>query len=172
MRKWILIGFGLICAAVTTQVPTFHQQYLQRLGGHVAELAREVAGIDERAEKVGKERYDYIRGLMGNSDDSARMEGEHLLDLVTRHVTLHNSLDRLGKMDSLYIGGALLLEGVPDIALGTVKHYKPAVPLTLSGLGYGLAGFFLGYFGLMGLISLFYWPRVPVTEPEVPLADQ
>ena len=166
MRRWFLIAFGLICAAAFTQVPTFHQQYMQRLGGHVDELAQQVSAIDERAGKVGKDRYDYIRGLVRNADQSARQEGDYLLELVTRHVTLRNSLERLGSMPMLYVGGALLLECDPQIALATFKNLKPAVPLTLAGLGYGLAGFFIGYLGLILLISLFHWRKVPVEQPE------
>jgi len=166
MRRWILIAFGLLCAAALTQVPTFHQQYLQRLGGHVDELAAQVSAIDERAEKVGKARYDYIRDLIGNADTSARQEGEYLLELVTRHVTLRNSLQRLEGMPMLYLGGALLLECDPKIAMATLKSLKPAVPLTMAGVGYGIAGFFIGYLGLIFLISLFHWRKVPVKEPE------
>ena len=166
MRRWILIAFGLICAAALTQVPTFHQQYLQRLGGHVDELAQQVSAIDERAAKVDKTRYDYIRGLIGNSDRSAKQEGEYLLELVTRHVTLRNSLERLEAMPMLYLGGALVLECDPQIALATLKNLKPAVPLTMAGVGYGLAGFFIGYFGLIFLISLVHWRKVPVDKPE------
>ena len=166
MRRWFLIAFGLICAAALTQVPTFHQQYMQRLGGHVDELAQQVSAIDERAGKVGKDRYDYIRGLVRNADQSARQEGDYLLELVTRHVTLRNSLERLGSMPMLYVGGALLLECDPQIALATLKNLKPAVPLTLAGLGYGIAGFFIGYLGLILLISLFHWRKVPVEQPE------
>ncbi|WP_425407303.1 DUF2937 family protein [Hwanghaeella sp.] len=166
MRRWILIAFGLLCAAALSQIPTFHQQYLQRLGGHVDELAQQVSAIDERAEKVDKQRYDYIRDLIGNSDASARQEGEYLLELVTRHVTLRNSLQRLETMPMLYIGGALLLECDPKIAFATLKNLKPAVPLTLAGAGYAIAGFYIGYLGLMFLISLFHWRKVPVKEPE------
>ena len=166
MRRWLLIAFGLICAAAATQVPTFHQQYLQRLGGHVDELAQQVSAIDERAAKLDKDRYDYIRGLIGNTDQSARQEGEYLLELVTRHVTLRNSLERLQGMPMLYVGGALLLECDPQIALATLKALKPAVPLTLAGAGYGLAGFFIGYLGLIFLISLLHWRTVPVEKPE------
>lgn len=166
MRRWILIAFGLLCAAALTQVPTFHQQYMQRLGGHVDELAQQVSAIDERAENVGKARYDYIRDLIGNTDASARQEGEYLLELVTRHVTLRNSLQRLSAMPMLYVGGALLLECDPKIALATFKNLKPAVPLSMAGLGYGLAGFFIGYLGLIFLFSLFHWRKVPVKEPD------
>lgn len=166
MRRWILIAFGLLCAAALTQVPTFHQQYMQRLGGHVDELAQQVSAIDERAENVGKVRYDYIRDLIGNSDASARQEGDYLLELVTRHVTLRNSLERLEAMPMQYVGGALILEGDRKIALATLKNLKPAVPLTIAGIGYGIAGFFIGYLGLIFLISLFHWRKVPVKEPE------
>ena len=66
----------------------------------------------------------------------------------------------------LYLGGALLLECDPKIALATLKNLKPAVPLTMAGVGYGIAGFFIGYLGLIFLISLFHWRKVPLKEPE------
>ncbi len=166
MRRWILIGFGLICAAVLTQVPTFHQQYLQRLGGHVDELARQVAALDERAAKVGTDRYGYIRDFVGNQNATVQLEGRHLLDMVTRHVVLSNSLNRLTEMPMLYVGAALAVEADPAIALGALENFRPAVPLTIHGVGYGVAGFFLGFFGLMILFSLFTWQRVPVPEEE------
>ena len=166
MGRWIKIAFGLICAAVLTQVPTYHQQYLQRLGGHVDELALQVQALDERAGKVGTDRYGYIRDFIASDNLSVQSEGQHLLATVTRHVTLSNSLKRLSEMGMLYVGAAMMVEIDPPIALATLKTYKPAVPLTTAGLGYGVAGFFIGFFGLMLLISLFSWKRVPVPEEE------
>ena len=166
MRRWIFITFGVLCAAALTQVPTFHQQYMQRLGGHVDELAIQVDALDQRAEELGKDRYGYIRELVGSTETAAKSEGEHLLKLVTRHVVLSNSLKRLNTMPIYYVGAALVVEVQPEIAMGTLNSFKPAVPLTLAGLGYGVAGFFLGFFGLMFLFSLFTWERVPVPEEE------
>ena len=86
--------------------------------------------------------------------------------MVTRHVVLSNSLKRLNEMSMLYVGAALVVEAEPAIALGTLENFRPAVPLTVHGIGYGVAGFFLGFFGLMALFSLFTWERVPVSEEE------
>ena len=36
----------------------------------------------------------------------------------------------------------------------------------MAGVGYGIAGFFIGYLGLIFLISLFHWRKVPLKEPE------
>lgn len=166
MRRWIFIGFGLICAAALTQVPTFHQQYMQRLGGHIDELSTQVAALDERAAKVNMGRYDYIRNFLDNDDQAVKLEGEHLREMVTRHVSLKNSLDRLRTVPMIYLGALLVVELDPDIAANTAKSYRPAIPLTLAGVGYGIVGFFLGFFGLMFLFSLFTWEKVPVPEEE------
>ncbi|MEQ9489636.1 MAG: DUF2937 family protein [Alphaproteobacteria bacterium] len=165
MRRWIFILSGLVGAVLLSQFPAFHQQYMQRLGGHIDELRLSVAALDERAENAGLDRYAYIRRLTGNTDPIVVTEGDALAAMVGRYVDLSASMERLSSLPAHYRAGALLLELDRKIGLATLRAFQPALPLTLNGVGHALAGFFIGYLGCMGLASLVTWRRVPV-KPE------
>lgn len=162
MRRRIFLLFGLVGAILLSQFPAFHQQYMQRLGGHVDELRLSVAALDDRAANAGLGRYDYIRRLTGNADPVVVGEGEALLGMVSRYVDLSASMERLSNLPSYYVAGAMIMEMDREIGMATIRTFQPALPLTLNGIGHVLAGFFIGYLGCMGLASLVTWRRVPV----------
>ncbi len=166
MRRYLELAVGALCAIALSQFPAFHQQYLQRLGGHVDELTIQVEAIDGRAAALGMSRYDYIRALLDNPEAPARSEGENLADLVGRQVSLSQSLERLSTMSMLYVGPALVFEVEPQVAAATFRDFRPSVPLTPVGAGYTLFGFFLGYFGLKVLFALVLFPKRPVSPRE------
>lgn len=154
MRGWFLILVGLFGAALFSQVPAFHDQYIQRLGGHIDEIEQQIAALDERAARVGKDRFTYIRDFRANPDLSVRLEGDYLLDMLSRHVRLTQSRDRLTAISWLYVAPALAVEAEPAIARRTLEDFMPALPLSLIGIGHAVAGFFLFYLGMMGFLAL------------------
>ena len=161
MTRYFLLICGLAGAVLFSQVPAFHQQYIQRLGGHIAEIDAQVTALDERAARVDKDRFTYIRDFMANPDASVRSEGEYLAGLLSRQVALKQSRDRLTNMSWIYVGAAMAYEGDPDILKGTFDDFQPGVSFTLHGIGYVVAGFLTFYFLVIGLMALFTWRKVP-----------
>lgn len=162
MLRWIFILFGLTGAVLLSQFPAFHQQYLQRLGGHVDELRLSVSALDERAANADLDRYAYVRRLIDNSDPVVVAEGNALMDMVARYIELSASLKRLSTLPSYFQAGAVVVEVDKEIGMATLQDFQPAVSLNLNGIGHALVGFFIGYLGSMGLVSLVRWRRVPM----------
>lgn len=162
MRRWFFLFIGLVCAVLLSQFPAFHQQYLQRLGGHVDELRLSVAALDERATNADLDRYTYVRRLIDNTDPVVVTEGQALMDTVARYIELSASLKRLSELPNYSVAGAMVLEVDRDVGAATLQAFQPALPLSLNGAGHALSGFFIGYLGSMGLISLVTWRRVPI----------
>lgn len=164
IRRAFEVSAGILMALILSQFPTFHQQYLQRLGGHVDELTTQVTALDARAARIEMSRFEYIRSLKNNPEVPAQMEGAALEDLITRHVRYSQSLERLATLSMLYMGPVLVFEAEPQVALTTLSEFSPGLSLTLTGAGYTLFGYVLGYFGLMALFSLVLFPKRPVPE--------
>ena len=162
MMRWVFLFFGLVGAVLLSQFPAFHQQYLQRLGGHVDELRLSVSALDERAANAELDRYSYVRRLIDNADPVVVTEGEALMATVARYIELSSSLKRLSELPAYSVAGAMIIEIDHDVGKATLQTFQPALPLSLNGAGHTLAGFFLGYLGSMGLASLVMWRRVPM----------
>ena len=165
MLRWIYLLIGLTGAILMSQFPAFHQQYLQRLGGHVNELRLSVSSLDERAANADLDRYAYVRRLIDNADPVVSAEGDALMDMVARYIELSASLKRLSSLPGYAVAGAMVIEVDREIGIATMEEFEPSVTLNLLGIGHALVGFFIGYLGSMGILSLVMWRRVPV-KPE------
>jgi hypothetical protein len=110
-------------AAAFSQLPEFVQQYLQRLGGHRDEALRFVQMLKaqgtEASSAVFRAAEARAASLIEANDAIARA------DQFTQPVIFLRYLD-------------------PDIASATLEIFRPAVPLTPSGLVYGGIGLILG----------------------------
>lgn len=166
MRRWLHLGAGALLAATLSQAPAYHHQYLQRLGGHVDELSRQIEQLDARAARQGLDRYDYIRRFRDNPDPAVRGEGDHLLETIARHIRLSQSYDRLSRLPSYWLVPVTAFELDPPIAAAAVRDFNPALPLTADGLGHAAVGFFLGYAGLAGLVALIPGRRARKPHPQ------
>ncbi|MEQ8605022.1 MAG: DUF2937 family protein [Marivibrio sp.] len=155
MKRTLLTAFALIVALLASQVPEFRQQYLQRLGGALDEVTRQVAALDERAQAAGLERYAYLRRLLGNPDPIVVREGEALLDLVSRKRRLETAIARIEDAPAYLHVVQIVLNLEPEVASAALEDYVPAAPLSLSGLFHAFVGFFVGYLAPMGVRRLF-----------------
>lgn len=154
MARYILIAFAILCAAVASQAPHYQQQYLQRLGGALDEIDRQIAALDARADAAGMERYPYIRRLMRNDDEIVRAEAEALVDMLGRRKRLATAK---AAIESAPVYGQALqlvwrLDG--EIARRAAAAFEPGLPLSLSGAFHAFVGFFLGLFAPLGLRTL------------------
>lgn len=125
---------GTILAAVAglgfAQLPALVQQYLQRLGGHVDEaqlnLSQVTAGAGFR-----------------NLDAPAR---EVLsVSLETRVNELEFGERAISSASASARPFIFLRELDPEIAMAALRAFEPAVPLSMAGLIYGVAGIVVGW---------------------------
>jgi hypothetical protein len=145
MLRAVHIVFALLCAAAMSQFPAFHQQYLQRLGGTLDELNRQIDGLDQRAAEQGMDRFDYIRRFQANEDSLVRGEGDAMLATVARRERVAEALKRLRDAPwyMMLVEVAFHLE--PDVAANTAKDFVPAVPLSLAGGAHAFLGLLIGW---------------------------
>lgn len=151
MFRFLAFVFGLLGAVASSQAPEFTRQYLQNLSGRVESLEAVVARFDEDAARSGLSRAQALElcqrddrpeggmSCLGRAGDVADFERyRQQLQLVeasdewTRPVYLARNFDR-------------------EVFESTRAVFRPAVPTTLVGGGYALAGFAL-FWGLAAMI--------------------
>lgn len=127
-----LIGaaFAGTWGAVISQFQAFVHQYLQRLGGHIDEAARNHRIIldSDRYKQMDAATRDIIAG-----DAQARVE------------ELKGAFDSIDGADLLTRPYEFLVNLDPVIANRTLENFKPAVPVDLESLIYAGAGLVLGF---------------------------
>lgn len=145
MLRAVHLIFALLCAIAMSQFPAFHQQYLQRVGGALDELNRQVGDMDQRAAAQNMDRFDYIRHFQSNDDGVIQAEGDAMLAMIARRERMTDALERLRNASwyTMLVEVAFHLE--PDIATNTAKDFIPAVPLSLAGGAHAFLGFLIGW---------------------------
>ncbi|WDR02094.1 DUF2937 family protein [Devosia algicola] len=157
MRKMIASIGGIGLAVALSQFPEYAQQYTQRLGGAVDELAGIVAEFDRAAAEGGLDRTQALQRFEQSSDSFLAGRGDAMATTLSRYNQLSQTLTR--------IEGASALERLQylpdfmdsDIGARTLEAFKPAVPVTLEGFAYAGGGLVAGYglfSGLLGLLGL------------------
>jgi hypothetical protein len=144
-----LLGAGdglldrILCAAgavLFSQMPEFMQQYLQRLGGHLDEARRNLQQFRDTAAHSGLTLDHFVAQTAGNSDPAvAKLAGvmtqaaARVDDLAAAQAAITHA--------SLWSRPFVFLRHIdPAIAQATWGIFKPAVPTTVEGLVYALAG--------------------------------
>ena len=154
-RTLALIG-GLAAGTGLSQFPEFSQQYLQRLGGQRDALNAVVADFDASASGAGLTRDDAL----------AELAGTQFLD--ARQQDIRSVIARAARVDADYAllkaAGPLERMALPhrfrdaETLNATWADFKPAVPVTMSGLIAAGVGFFLGWAALSLLFGLVLRP--------------
>jgi nucleotide-binding universal stress UspA family protein len=130
----------VVGAVLFSQAPEFMQQYLQRLGGHLAEARRQLAQFEQIARQAGQSLQDLIVRYSANSDPTVVRLGELISDTEKRVVALAQAESAL-RNASLWERPFVFLHHVDaEIARSTGEVFKPAVPTTIEGLLYATAG--------------------------------
>lgn len=148
----------LLCvvgAGVSAQAPEFMQQYLQRLGGHLAEARRQLLQFEEIAKQAGKTVHELAAQYAANADPSVVSMGKVVGDSELRVQTL-SAAEAALREASVWERPFVFLRDLDwEIARGAADVYKPAVPTTLEGMVYGLVG-------ILGVLGLFHGVLVPL----------
>lgn len=147
---------ALIAAAILSQFPAFSDQYVQRLGGQVDALTRMAEEFDVSAERAGLTRNEALAELSGTEFRDA-----HGRDVVRNFQRLDHA-----RADLQLLRLASPLERMalphrlrdPATLTATWGDFRPALPLTPSGLIAAGIGFALGWI-LTALIGRGFRPR-------------
>jgi len=132
--KLIAYGFAGGGAAAASQAPAYAQQYVQRLGGAVAELERSVAEYEALAARQGQTLEAWIGSMQGNAP-VAEMKTA-IAGQVARLAQLKADLAALSSGD--WSPQALLphLARFGDLGIqeGTWESFQPGMQFTAAGL--------------------------------------
>lgn len=151
--RTISLGTGVLAAIVGAQLPEVMQQYQQRLGGAVDEVAAIVDRFDRDAAANNMSRNDALAQLRVNGDDLVRRRG---IDMELNIQRLSELRQQREDMSGDYLSRAVSFLGDADRPLldETLKDYQPAVPTTGEGFISALVGLVAGW----GIIHLLAWP--------------
>jgi len=127
-------------AVLFSQAPEFMQQYLQRLGGHLAEARRQLAQFEDVARQAGRTLQELVAQYATNADPTVVGMGRLMSETETRVNALSASEAALRDASVWERPFVFLRHLDSEIASGTAGVFKPAVPTTIEGTLYALMG--------------------------------
>lgn len=140
-----------LCAAgavIFSQAPEFFQQYLQRLGGHLAEARRQLEAFAEVASRSGLSLDRLAADAAGQADPALARLGPLIGRSQARVADLAAAEGALRGASVWSRPFVFARHFDPEIGRATAAVFRPAVPTTAEGLVYAVAG--------MALILLLY----------------
>ena len=158
-------------AVFAAQAPEFFQQYLQRLGGHLAEARRHLAAFEQAAQAAGKYWTQFVADTAANPDAGLAKLGATMHDTAERVADLTAAHAALRDASVWSRPWAFFTQLDGEIARATTAIYRPAVPTTVEGAIYAVIGMGTA-FGLWYLLIRLPLRRVlaprPGIEPPAP----
>jgi hypothetical protein len=126
-----------------SQAPEFMQQYLQRLGGHVAEARRQLEQFHNVAKQTGQTLDHLITTSKANADAAVAKLGG-VMEAASTRVTELTAAETAIREASPVTRPFVFLQHVDsEIANATWTVFKPAVPTTVEGVLYAAVGIVL-----------------------------
>lgn len=158
MRRTLGIIGGIALALVLSQFPEYAQQYTQRLGGAVDELRVITQEFETAASEAGLTREAALERYAAAGDDFVAGRGRSMGATIARYETLSRTLaDIQGATGwDRFVNLPRYLD--TDIGARTLDDFRPAVPVSIEGFAYALAGFALGYVVIAALVRLAVLP--------------
>lgn len=163
--KALSLAGGVAGAVGLSQFPEFSQQYAQRLGGAVDELARVVEDFDADASDVGLNRDEALSQL-SRGGSLARARAATMAATIARHQKLSADLAALegaGPFTRAYFATRMTDSGIAERAW---QAYKPAVPTTFEGVTFAGVGYLTGLLlvgAALSVLRRLFRRRRPVT---------
>lgn len=158
----------MVGAIVGSQVPTFIQQYMSRLEGHVEELQKILNQLRGAASISNKTLEEYIHKFIINPDQDFVHHGEFLQSLVIRYEQLNQTLYHLTQ-SSVWTRPYMFLHDLQhDIAHSTLISFQPGIQFNLEGLTYILIGSIAGwaFYQILAKIFTIGFSRVVVNSKQ------
>lgn len=152
----IIAVIGTITMA---QFPQFFGQYLQRLGGHLAEAKFLLLRYELSAEYFNLTLDEYISLHLNSGNEVFSSSGQIIAELVNRIAALEKSFTALEGATPLNRWWVFIQEVDLEMLRETWSIFTPGIPTTMEGVIYGFCGLLLAwaiYQGIKGLLkSLF-----------------
>jgi hypothetical protein len=155
--RTVALVIALAGAFVASQAPEFAQQYRQRLGGAVDELARVIDSFDNDATASGTDRLGGLALMAKNSEPLVRAQAVTMARTIIRY-------DRLVKQQAAFQDTtpfvrltAFFQDFDRPLVESTLRNYEPAVPATSEGVVFAVIGFFVVY-GLLAFLGAIFRP--------------
>ena len=143
LRRFALF-LALVVGLAMTQLPEFVQQYRQRLGGAIDELAGIVARFDSDSAQQGLTQSGGIDRLRANPDRFVRQRGDQEQENVVRLETLR-AVQAEFRGESQLAGLVTFATHYDSrIARGAFNEFAPAVPTSPAAFVLGAVGFLFG----------------------------
>lgn len=155
LRVFTVAG-GLFGAASLSQFPEYSQQYTQRLSGAVDELQRVVADFDASAAAEGLSREAALTQMVGT--DFVERRRVDMERTISRSIILAGDLEALRDASPMqrFLNAGRFADA--EIAQRAWGDFKPAVPLTVTGLMFAAIGFIAGLLLIHMLVEILVWP--------------
>lgn len=160
MVNLIKLTGGVLVGAAFSQFPEYSAQYVQRMGGALDELATVVVDFDTSANASGYTREQALSVMTGSDFLEARQAD--MKRTFNRFEKLSSDYSRLENANAFSRLAYVTRMRDGEIANGTGKDFKPAVPLTIEGAGFVGIGFLFGYGMLAGLLRMIRLSRKQV----------
>jgi hypothetical protein len=149
----IVFFLALMAGIVASQLPEYAQQYRQRLGGAIDELARIIATFDADAARSSMSRDEGIARLAASPDPFVRQRADAISGDIARVAKLEKQLQAYEAAGPFWRIVSFATDHEPDIARRAAQNFEPAVPVTVEGLVLALTGFGAGWVGGRLLIA-------------------
>ncbi len=148
IMRALTLASGLAGAAGLSQFPEFSQQYMQRLGGAVDELNRQVTRYENDAARLDMPLQTYLAALV-QEGEMARTQAANMAEDIARHDRLAATLAAMENAGP-FMRARLAIDYLPDgeVAARALETFRPAVPATFEGAVFGGLGFVTGWASL------------------------
>jgi hypothetical protein len=160
----LVFALSLVIGALASQLPEFAQQYRQRLGGAIDELAAIVQQFDADARAENLTRDAALDRLQANADPLASKRATAMRGSLARLDRLSEQQEAFSQAGPFMRLGVMARDFDPGVAQRAWQAFEPALPITSEGIVSGLLGFILGG----GLLRMLAWPftrRKPTAKP-------
>jgi hypothetical protein len=158
LRRSLSIIGGLVLATLVSQFPEYAQQYEQRLGGAVDELRVIVNEFEMSATNFGLTREQALARYAATGDDFIRGRGTTMAQIIARYEMLSATLGEIQGATGWERFAHLPRYLDTDIGARALENFRPAVPVTVEGAAYAIAGFMFGYLIVSGLVRFLLLP--------------
>ncbi len=143
LRRFALF-LALVFGLAMTQLPEYVQQYRQRLGGAIDELAAIVARFDSDSAQQGLTQSGGIDRLRANPDRFVRQRGDQEQENVMRLENLRGAQAEFRGEGQVAALMTFVTHYDSRIAKGAFDAFAPAVPTSPEAFVLGVVGFLFG----------------------------
>jgi len=150
-----LLIAGCVGATLASQAPEFMQQYNQRLGGAIDELATVVRHFDDDASAAGMDRASAIERYTRSADSFFVNRGTSMQTTINRWHDMSDHWRAIASSNPFSRLPVFLSGADQELIARTWSNYKPAIPTTIEGFAYSVAGFLCSHMLFGSIMALF-----------------